>query len=34
MLSFWQTLNAELPANEIRELTAQFYITLEATLPR
>ena len=30
LLSFWRTPQAELPANEIRELTAQFYITLEA----
>ncbi len=29
-MNFWQALNTELPANEIRELTAQFYVTLEA----
>ena len=30
LMNAWQALNAELPANEIRELTAQFYVTLEA----
>jgi hypothetical protein len=30
LLSFWRTAQAELPNNEIRELTAQFYVTLEA----
>jgi hypothetical protein len=30
LLSFWRTPQAELPNNEIRELTAQFYVTLEA----
>ena len=30
LLSFWRTRQAELPNNEIRELTAQFYVTLEA----
>ena len=31
LLSFWRTPQAALPANEVRELTAQFYITLEAS---
>ena len=30
LLSFWRTPQPALPANEVRELTAQFYITLEA----
>lgn len=30
MLNAWRSTNTALPANEIRELTAQFYVTLEA----
>ena len=29
-LTFWRTPEAELPSNEVQELTNQFYITLEA----
>lgn len=29
-MNAWQAMNTELPANEIRELTDQFYVTLEA----
>ena len=30
ILNAWRSMSTELPANEIRELTAQFYVTLEA----
>ena len=30
MLDALRSMNAELPVNEVRELTDQFYVTLEA----
>lgn len=33
-MNAWQALNSELPANEIRELTDQFFVTLEASFAK